>query len=100
MIVAGVDDLDADRTGIDVGLAGPERFAGVPGAPALLHELHDTAVLMDKIMAGDLAAGRFEQFERGVGIAHARIVQHDHIGAPAILAIAEIRRRIDLGDNA
>ena len=72
----------------------------MPCAPALLHELHDAAVLMHKIVAGDLAAGRFEQFERGVGISHAGVVQQNHIGAPVVLAIAEIRRRIDFGDNA
>ena len=72
VIVAGIDDLDADRTGIDVGLAGPGRFAGMPSTLALLNELHDAAVLMDKVVAGHIAAGSFEQLERGVGISHAR----------------------------
>ena len=31
-VVAAIDDLDADRAGIDVFLAGPQRRAGVPGA--------------------------------------------------------------------
>jgi len=31
-LVARIVDLDADRAGIDVGLAGPEALAGVPGA--------------------------------------------------------------------
>ena len=47
-IVTGIMDLDADRTGIDVGLAGPEALAGVPSALRLRDELRDAPVLVHR----------------------------------------------------
>ena len=43
-IVAGIADLDADGARVDVGVACPDRHAGVPGALRLRHELDDRAV--------------------------------------------------------
>ena len=34
-VMAGIDDLDADRSGIEIALAAPEADAGVPGALVL-----------------------------------------------------------------
>ena len=39
VVVAGMNDLDSDRGGVHVGLAGPEAYPGMPGAPRLRHEL-------------------------------------------------------------
>src|SRR6478609_1681263 len=44
-VMAAIDDLDADRTGIDVFLAGPGSDAGMPGALGFGDALHDAAVL-------------------------------------------------------
>ena len=49
-IMPGIDDLDADRARVDVGVAAPDRYAGMPGAIGLLHELNDRAVLHHEIM--------------------------------------------------
>jgi len=32
VVVSGIGDLDADRARVEIGLARPRRFAGVPGA--------------------------------------------------------------------
>ena len=48
--MAGIGDLDADRAGVDVGLAGPVADAGMPGAALLRHQLQRVAVLEDEIM--------------------------------------------------
>src|SRR5882762_8255507 len=40
-VMAAIDDLDADRTGVDVLLARPRRDAGMPGAAGFGHALHD-----------------------------------------------------------
>ncbi|MEH2585675.1 hypothetical protein V1281_007570 [Nitrobacteraceae bacterium AZCC 2161] len=88
--MAAVDDLDADRTGIDVGLAGPMGDAGMPGALGFRHGLHDAAVFHDDVMRGDVGAGGAQPGDRALGIGHAGVVQHDHIGHEAIVALAEI----------
>src|SRR5690606_24497921 len=77
-LVPGIDDLDADGVRIDVGDASPRTLAGVPGAVAFAHHLHDAAVLMNKIMRGDLRFRRAEPRFRGSACLHAGIVQDDH----------------------
>ena len=37
--------------------------------------------------------------ERELGIPHARVMQHDHVGLGAALALAMVRRRLDFGDH-
>ena len=79
-IVSGIDDLDADRAGVDVGLARPGRHAGVPGAARLRHELHDAAVLVDEVMARHPRLGVAQPIERRLGALHAGVVQQDDVG--------------------
>src|SRR5262249_58836598 len=50
VIVPRIGDFDSDRAGIDISLAGPLRFAGVPGTTAFRNYLHDPAVLEDEIV--------------------------------------------------
>src|SRR6266702_7566577 len=59
-VMAAIDDLDTDRAGVDVFLAGPMRRAGVPGALALWHALHDAAVFEHDVMRRNLGAGGAE----------------------------------------
>ena len=98
-VVAAIDDLDPDRTGIDVVLAGPGRHAGVPGALALGHALHDAAVLQHDVMGRYVGAGGAELRDRAFDIRHAGVVQHDHVRQAPLVAVAKIRRRDDVGSD-
>src|SRR4030081_224201 len=49
-VMTAIGDLDADRTGIDVFLAGPGCYAGMPGALGFRDALHDAAVLQNDVM--------------------------------------------------
>ena len=51
-IMAGMNDFDPDRPRIEIGLALPIGFAGMPGPPTLGNQLNDAAVFEDEIMAG------------------------------------------------
>ena len=48
--MARIDDFDADRAGIDVGVAAPRASSGMPRAVALAHHLHHRPVLVDEIV--------------------------------------------------
>src|ERR1700681_652728 len=56
-VVAAIDDLDADRTGIDVFFAGPGSHAGMPGTLGFRDALHDTAIFEDDVVRGNVGAG-------------------------------------------
>src|SRR5271154_5864785 len=56
-VMAGIDDFDADRGRIHVGLAAPGGDAGMPGALVLRDELRDVAAFPDKVMRGDFGGG-------------------------------------------
>ncbi len=96
-VMAAIDDLDPDRTGIDVFLAGPGRHAGMPGAFGFQHALHDTAVLEHDVMRGDIGARRAQPRDRAFDVRHAGIVQDDHVGRAAVAALAIVRRRDHVG---
>ena len=97
--VPRIDDLDADRARIDIGLAGPGRHAGVPGAPLLRHALHDAAVLEHHVMRRHFALRRAQPLERRFAGPHAGVVQQDHVGLAPELAFVVIGRGLDLGDD-
>jgi hypothetical protein len=77
-LMAGIDDLDADAGGIDVGDAAPIAFARVPGALVLVDQPVDRPVLVDTIMRRDLGLGRGHAVERALAIGHAGVVEDDH----------------------
>ena len=97
--MAAIDDLDADRTGVDVLLAGPGGDAGVPGALGLGHALHDAAVLQHDVVGGDLGAGGAKAGDRALDVGHAGVVQQDHVGRAALVPLAAIRRRDHVGGD-
>ena len=61
--------------------------------------LHDAAVLQHDVMRRDVGAGRAELRDRALHVGHAGIVQHDHVGLAALVALTIVRRRDDVGRN-
>ncbi len=66
---------------------------------ALGHALHDAAVFQHDVMRRDVGAGGAELRDRAFHIRHAGVVQHDHVGQAALVAVAIIRRRDDVGGD-
>ena len=79
MLVAGVHQLHPDGARIDVALALPERDAGVPGPPRLVHQAEDKAILLDHVVGGDLGGRIAQTFQGGLAAPHARIMDHHHV---------------------
>ncbi len=98
-VMAAVDDLDSDRAGVDVFLAGPGRNAGMPGPLGLGHALHDPAVLQHDVVGGHLGSRRAETGDRALDVRHPRVVQQDHVGRAALVPLATIRRRDHVRGN-
>ncbi|MGY4430398.1 hypothetical protein ACVWWO_002875 [Bradyrhizobium sp. F1.13.1] len=63
----------------------------MPGAPGLRHALHDAAVFQHDIMCRHLGACGAEPRQGTFDVGHAGVVQHDHIGLPALVAVAVVR---------
>src|SRR6266704_4954575 len=63
-VMTAIDDLDADRTGIDVFFAGPIGRAGMPGALGFRDALNDAAVLEHDIMRRYIGAHRAQLRDR------------------------------------
>jgi len=93
-----IDDLDADRMGIDVAASPPTAFAGVPCALLLGHHLDDAAVLMHEIVAGHAALWIAQPTHRPLARAHPGIVEDQHVRAARQPAFGVVGRRPDLVD--
>ena len=52
----------------------------MPGAPLFRHQLDDAAVLEHDVVRGDFARRRAQTLTAACGVAHAGVVQHDHVG--------------------
>ena len=78
-LVAGIDDLDPDRAGVDVALALPGADAGVPGALLLRHHAIDLAVLVDHVVRADLGLRVAQPAQRLARVRHAGVVQHQDV---------------------
>ena len=98
-VMAAIDDLHTDRAGIDVFLAGPAGYAGVPGALALGHALHDAAVFQHDVMRRNVGACGAELGDRAFHIRHAGVVQQNHVGEATVVAVAIVHRRDDVGND-
>src|SRR5690606_23891290 len=95
-LMARIDDFDADRGGVDVGLALPGAAPGVPGAALLRHQAQDRAVLVDDVVGRDLGLGIAKAGHGLLGRRHAGIVQHQHVRRAA--SGVEVRgRRVSEG---
>src|SRR5579871_104523 len=79
-VMAGIDELDADGDAVHVALAAPIADARVPGAPALVHQAIDRALLVDQVMAADLRGGVGQAPQSRFRIPHAGVVENDEIG--------------------
>ena len=102
-LVAGIGDLDADRARVDVGLARPEGFAGVPGALAFVDQPERAPVLEDEIVRRDGGARIAQPAKRLLGRVHAGVVQDEHVDALPDSTRTMVRRRefLDIeGGNA
>ena len=55
--MARIDQLDPDRARIDVGMAAPMGYPGVPGALPFVHQSVNVAVFVDQVMGRDLGLG-------------------------------------------
>src|SRR5262249_24638100 len=100
VVMAGIGDLDADRTGIDIGLAGPRRLSRMPGAPRLRHALDDTAVLENHVVGRHLARRQAQMAKGGFRVGHASIMQYQHVRLYAAPALAVVWRLSNLCDDA
>src|SRR5262245_34953584 len=85
-------DLDADRAGIDVGLAGPDALACVPGALRLSYELRDPPLLIDEVMARHARLLACQPIERRVRGLHAGVMQEQHVRFDPVPPRLAIRR--------
>src|SRR5438552_4168590 len=74
--VAGIDDLDADRALVDVGMAAPTADAGMPGAAVLADQRIDRAVFLDDVMRTDSAGRIGEPPARFLTALHAGVMQY------------------------
>ena len=66
---------------------------------ALGHALHDAAVFQHDVMRRYVGARGAELRDRAFHVRHAGVVQHDHVGQAALVAVAVIRRRDDVGSD-
>src|SRR4029077_15516832 len=92
-IVARIVNLDADRAGIEVSLAGPQALPGMPGALGLPHHLGAANIRGDEIGARALRPLLREPVERGVRGVHAGVVQHEHVYHAVVSPRLSVRRR-------
>ena len=101
VFVSGVDEFDADRTVVDAGPAGPSRNPRMPRAPRLGNQPVDCPVLVDGVVGAHPGARVAEPLQRRGGVAHPRILQHQHIDRTARRArVAVGGRAVDDGDAA
>ncbi len=90
--MAGIDDLDPDRGGVQVALALPESLAGVPGAALFRDQLVDPPVLPEEIVRRHFGGWIRQELERRLGRRHARVMQDETVRR-SVPTLAEIRRR-------
>ena len=90
--VARIDELDADRTAVDVALTRPIRDSRMPGAAFFRHVAIDAAVAIDRVMGGDFRLRIAEPRHRLFRRFHAGVVQHQHVDRHALGAFIVVGR--------
>ncbi|CEG53621.1 hypothetical protein PXNS11_30079 [Stutzerimonas xanthomarina] len=91
--VAAVDQLNADRCGVEPGAPVPLTLAGMPGAAVFIHQPVDgRRRLADQVVAADVAAA--EQLQRAGQVGRG-VMQDDELGAAIVAgrAVAGIDAR-------
>ncbi len=71
----------------------------MPGAFVLRDTLNDASVFEYHVVGGHLARSLCQLLQSRVSRLHARVVQQDHIRQAPVLALVEIRRGFDVGDD-
>src|SRR5579884_1164521 len=90
--MAGIDDLDADRTCIHIARAGPEGNTGMPG-PAFFRDMREhRSILIDRVMRADPGFRIAEPRHRRCTGLHAGVVQYQDVDRRIRRAVVEIRR--------
>ena len=92
-LMAAIDDFDADRTGVDVGLSLPVATAGMPRAERFRHHLDDASVLMNDVVAGDLALRIAQPVLGTLPRFHAGVMQDNHVDGRVRRTVVEVGRR-------
>src|SRR5260370_12443674 len=90
--MAGIDDLDPDRDGVEIALALPESFARVPGALTLGDKLVDRAVFPDKVVRRQFGGGIKEPLQRRLAGRHPGVVQDEAVGPAVASTLAAVGR--------
>ncbi len=83
-LVARIDDLDADRARVDIGLAAPGRDTGMPGTPLLGHQAEDPAILLHHVVSADPGRCVAQAIERRRAGRHAGVMEDQHVDRRAI----------------
>ncbi|MNN30830.1 hypothetical protein D3C81_1444900 [compost metagenome] len=88
LAIAGIDQFDADRGGVQPGTPLPLAGAGMPGPAVLVDQLVDgRRVVADQVVGTDFGVGQQGQRARLVG----RGVVDDHVLHAAVLADRDVR---------
>src|SRR5229473_6253826 len=72
----------------------------MPRTPRFCDQLHDVAVLQHDIVCGNLGCRAAELHDRSFIVPYAGVVQDDHVGQNAVLALAMVWRWPHLRDDA
>ncbi len=98
--MAGVNDLDAERCGVDAGALAPSRLTGMPSAPRLGHQAVDGAGLVDEVVGAHPGSRVTESRERGLDAGHTGVVQDQHVhGRPGGARVVVGRRGVADSDH-
>ena len=97
VLVPRIDNLDADRSGIDVGLAFPEAPPRMPGPAGFRHALQDAAILVDDIVGRDFRTRITQALQGFFAGRHAGVMEHDHIHRGSLRPLSVVGRRMDPG---
>ena len=90
-LMAGIDDLDADRAVVQPLSPLPETHPRMPGAFPFVHQAQNAPVLMDQVVRTDLGLRIAKPRQRVFARLHPGIVQDQAVDS------TPIRPRIDIG---
>src|SRR6266436_5304900 len=71
----------------------------MPGALGFRDALHDAAVFQHDVMCRHVGARRAKLRDRAFHIGHAGVMEQDHVGQAALVSLAMVHRRDDVGGD-